>query len=525
MSGVDPEEFRLLKEHVELMKRELERKDQIIAALEQRLFGKKSERIDPGQYQLELGEEALGKPEPPPTPSENEGGPEAEEDANAGKARNRRRKNEVLPRNLPVLIEAVLVPEEVEASPGSYEKIGETHHDELEAVRSSLYYRRTVMEIYKRKDDRSRPPVKAPAPEPSIPGTMVGPDLMAAIVTDKYVDHLPHYRQAERFRRRHGAGLRRQTINGWTHAAAELLAPVYRAVKEEVRDTGLLQIDETPGDVLVPGRGETARGYFWYYRNAESGAVCCEWTLSRSHECMLEFLGLSEDSDREPFGGTIQCDGYSAYGALAKRYQNIELASCLAHIRRKLYEARQEAPEVAMPMLKAIATLYRMERTINLSNAPPGCRRLIRRGHGWEILTWLKTELTEQRNRHFPQSKMGEAIRYALGQWAGLEKCFTDGRLELDNNRIENAIRPVKLGLKNYLFIGSAERGKTAALFYTLAANCKRHGIDPEKYFAEVFRRTTSTTTVAEAAALTPARLADCLRETEETVGQQPSVA
>ena len=202
---------------------EIERKDEIIAALQKRLFGSQSERIDPDQYQLEFGEEVLGKPEPP-TPCESEGDPEADGGAKRN-AEPRRRKCDLFPRNLPVIIEEVSVPEEVAADPDAFKEIGEEHHDELEAVRSSLYWRRKVRKKYKSKEDRNRPPLMNPAPEPSIPGTMCGPDLLAMILADKYVDHLPHYRQADRFLRQHGVELTRQTLNGWTHAAAAHLDP------------------------------------------------------------------------------------------------------------------------------------------------------------------------------------------------------------------------------------------------------------------------------------------------------------
>ena len=499
-----------LTDRLAAAEREIERKDQIIEVLQKRLFGSQSERIDPDQYQLDFGEEVLGKPEPP-TPCENEGAPEEEDDERRS-AKPRRNKRELFPRNLPVVVEEVSVPEEVAGDPDAFEEIGEEYHDELEAVRALLYWRRKVRKRYKSKKDRSRPPLIAPAPEPSIPGTMCGPELMAMILADKYVDHLPHYRQSDRFLRRHGAELRRQTLNGWTHAAADHLAPVGAAILRELREADVLQIDESPGDYLAPGTGSTGQGYLWYYRDAEKGTVYCDWQLGRGHESMLAILGLDGESGLPPYTGLIQCDGFSAYQALIRRYAEISLGGCLAHIRRKFHEAREQDPVVVMPILQTIAKLYRIETWMRKANAPPDCRFLVRAGHARPLVEKLKNQILTEREKHLPRTKLGEAITYALGQWEEFERYLSDGKIEIDNNLIENTIRPAKLGLKNYLFFGNAEAGANSALLYTLAANCKVRGIDPERYFAEVLRRLPADATVEDAAALTPARLAEEIR-------------
>lgn len=187
------------------------------------------------------------------------------------------------------------------------------------------------------KTDRERPPLMAPAPEPSVPGTLCGPQLLAQILVDKYCDHLPHYRQSKRFLHRHRVSLSRQTLNGWTHSAAAHLEPIGEAIKGDLREAGLLQIDESPMDSLAPGCGKTGQGYLWYYRDAERGTIYCDWQLGRGHDCLLEILGFEETSDAAPFEGIIQCDGYSAYRALVTRYGGIRLGGCLAHNRRKFF--------------------------------------------------------------------------------------------------------------------------------------------------------------------------------------------
>lgn len=515
MSSEHPDSLSDLEEKLAAAERDIARKDQIIDALQKRLFGSKSERIDPNQHQLDFGEDVLGKAEPlPPTPCDGEGGPE-EEDAKTGTPKSRRRKGDLLPRNLPVVVEAVIIPDEVAASPEDYREIGEEHHDELRVIKPSLYYARQTRKKYRSVTDRNRPPLMTSAPEPSVPGTMAGADLIAMILADKYADHLPHYRQSDRFLRQFGAALSRQTINRWTHAAAEFLKPVGEAIKAELQNAEVLQIDESPGDYLAPGTGKTGQGYLWYYRDPLTGTFYTDWQLGRGHESMFAMLQLDGKEESKPFTGTIQCDGYSAYQALVNRYGEIDLAGCLAHIRRKFFESKEQAPEVVMPILALIAKLYRIEHWLREVGAPPECRVLVRRSRSRPLVDQLKNLILTERKAHFPRSKLGEAITYALKQWEEFERYLVDGRLDIDNNGIENAIRPAKLGLKNYMFFGSAEAGSTSALIYTLVGNCKVQGIDPERYLETVLDRKTLATTAEEAAQLTPSKLADEIRATQ----------
>lgn len=519
MAAEHPDSLSDLEEKLAAAEREIERQAQIIDALQHRLFGKKSERINPDQYQLEFGEEVLGKCEPP-TSCESEDGPEADDEDGSeaetnGRTRPRRKKADIFPRNLPVIIKEVLVPEEVKEDPEAWTEIGEEAHDTLAVVKPKIYWERIISKRFKCKDDRSRPPVIAPAPEPSVPGTKVDAGLIAMIIADKYVDHLPHYRQSARFLRQLGVRLGRQTINGWTHAAADFLSPIGEAILAELQESDALQIDETPMAYLSPGSGKIAQGYFWYYRDPESGLIYCDWQLGRGHESMFNVLRLDEEDPNLWFTGDIQCDGYSAYVALTKRYEEIQLHACLAHIRRKFYEARKQAPEVILPILRDIAIIYRYEKGLRVGNAPPDCKELVRRSHSREIAQRLKEKILTERKKHLPKSKLGEAIGYALGQWGEFERCLEDGRFDVDNNQIENAIRPAKLGLKNYLFLGSAETGKSSALLYTLVGNCKSLGIDPERYLALALDRMKLSTTAQEAAPLTPARLAEEVRATQ----------
>jgi transposase len=520
MSDASPPDLPSLLERIErlegelaLAKDELKRKDQIIAGLQHRLFGSKSERLDPAQLQLLLDELALGKPEPP---AEDDGDNPAPEEADKEKGpRSRRTKAERFPKNLRVVVEEERIPEEVRANPEEWVEYGEEFHDELEVTRPEMFWRRTVLKKFRHRD-RSRPPVIAPAPAPSIPGTLCGPNLGAQIVVDKYADHLPHYRQSRRFQRKFGVELGRQTINGWTHSIADFLRPVDLAIRNELFEAEVMEVDETPGAYLDPGQGKTGQGYLWAYLDPLAGTTYFDWQAGRGHDCLLDILGFDEETGTTNFRGIIHCDGFSAYLALVARYGGIRLAGCLAHIRRKFVEARDQAPEVVLPILKTIQEIYFIEKQTRWANAPPGCRELVRRARARPLADVLYQTILAERTAHLPKSKLGEALTYALNQWEQFSLCLEDGRLELDTNFVENAIRPAKLGLKNYLFMGSLEAGATSALFYTLLANCKVHDLDPEIYLAEVIRRLPANATPEQAAALTPARFASDLRAAQQ---------
>lgn len=504
-------EVAATKAKLEATQAELARKNQIIEALQKRIFGSSSERLDPAQLQLMFDEVVLGKPAAPP----EDGGPSAPEEQEPRSARSRRKKAELFPENLKVLIEEVIVPEEVAANPEEFIEIDEEYHDELDVTRAEMFWRRKVRKKFVRRGDRSAPPVIAPAPEASLPGSLCAPGLAAQIVVDKYCDHLPQYRQSQRFLRRHGARIGRQTLNGWTHAVAAHLSPVAEAIKAELFSARSLQVDETPIDFLSPGHGRTKQGYLWVYLDGLGGTVYYDWQLGRGHDCLLEIIGLDEESATTCFQGTIQCDGHSAYQALVARYAGIKLAGCLAHVRRRFLEAHKQAPEVVLPILLAIQKLYGIEKQLRQSKAPPDCRKLVRLSRSRPIVEELHRSILKQKTAHLPQSKLGEALNYALGQWDKLRAYLEDGELEIDNNWVENAIRPTKLGAKNYLFFGSAEAGVHNAVLYTLIENCKLQGLDPELYLTEVIRRLPSNPTPEQAAALTPSRFAAESRCTE----------
>ena len=310
----------------------------------------------------------------------------------------------------------------------------------------------------------------------------------------------------------YGVVIGRGTLNAWTHAAADHLAPVGEAIKAELFEAEVLQVDETPASYLNPGLGKTGQGCLWIYLDPGRGTVYYDWRLGRGHDCLVDIMGVDEEAGTTCFQGVIQCDGYSAYTAFVARYGGVELGGCLAHIRRKFYDARDQAPDVVPPILTDIQELYRIERWLRQTKAPPECRGLVRRARARPIVEALHRKILDERKSHLPKSNLGGAIGYALNQWEAFTLYLERGELEIDNNLVKNAIRPTKLGLKNYLFFGSAGAGKNSALIYTLLDNCAANQIDPEIYLAEAIRRLPTNPTPDQAAALTPSKFACTLR-------------
>ena len=371
------------------------------------------------------------------------------------------------------------------ANPDDYEMIGSEHTDELDIQPRCARILRTVRPKYRLKKDRTQPPVVASAPEPTIPGTQCSAGLASTLLIDKYIDHLPLYRQSQAMERDFGLQLSRQTLTKWTHAAIDRLLGINEAIKSEVLDQEVLQIDETPIDYLEPGNKKTKNGYLWVARSPENQSVYYHWSTTRAQSALLELLELEENPKQSRL---IQCDGYKVYESVAKAYPNLELGACLAHIRRKfLLPNEVESPLWAQKLLKQIQQLYAIERQLKEVQAPPDQRRETRQLKARPICNEIENLLSDNVLKYRPKEHYGRAINYAQSQWSQLKRYLEDGRMDIDNNGAENAIRPTKLGLKNWLFFGNANAGHASASIYTILQNCKSHGVNPREYLKVTF--------------------------------------
>ena len=247
---------------------------------------------------------------------------------------------------------------------------------------------------------------------------------------------------------------------------------------------GYVQVDETPVRYLAPGHGKTKLGYLWTC-GVPRGDVIFHWEVSRAATCLENIIPAD-------FRGTIQCDGYEACDCFAKRRgEKIVLAGCIAHVRRKFYEARETAPKAAGWFLRHFQNLYLLEAELRKARAGPKLREAGRASLSRPVLARLHRALGRLKTvrRYLPQSLMGKAIDHALNQWPSLLLFLEDGRLEIDNNLIENAIRPTAIGKKNWLFIGDAQAGDRSAIIYTIIECRRRRGLDPFAYLRDVFTR------------------------------------
>jgi len=334
-----------------------------------------------------------------------------------------------------------------------------------------------------------------------------GAGLLTQVIVSKYEDHLPLYRQEKIYRERHGVTLARQTLCGWVEAAADWLAPIYREMKAALVARDYLQADETPIRYLDPDvKGKSQSGWLWTY-SAPQGDVVFEWQISRSREGPRAFL--------KSFCGQLQTDGYGVYESLAReRGKELILVGCWAHARRGFHEALGEGRSAAW-LVGQIGKLYAIEKHLREQHAGPQLRAAMRAWQSRPILARLRRAMEVVRRRVLPKSLLGQAIDYTLARWEPLTRYVEDGRLEIDNNLCENAIRPTAIGKKNFLFIGHPEAGQRSAVIYSVLGSCRRHGINPAEYLQAVFERLPKATT-SELKSLTPAAWAKARRAAQQ---------
>lgn len=337
----------------------------------------------------------------------------------------------------------------------------------------------------------------APLPPSVIDKGLPGPGLVAQVTLAKYDDHIPLYRQQQQLERL-GVYFPRNTLCGWVARAAGWLQPIVREMKRELLQGDYLQVDETPVRVLDPEvPGKSAKGYLWV-AGRPGGDVIFEFYPGRGAQYARQLIG--------GFRGYLQRDGYGVYGSLANA-PNSGLISCgcLAHGRRKFVEALLDEPASAKWFVEQIRKLYQIEAHARQEAMMPEQRHRLRQQLAPAIWAALRLGLDELAPRLLPESPMGKAVRYALAEWPSWQRYLEDGRLEIDNNLTENAIRPSAIGKKNYLFIGHPEAGWRSAVIYSVIVSCRRRKIDPWSYLKDVFSRLPAASN-QQIAEFTPAR-------------------
>ncbi len=460
---------------LKVFRAEVERLKAIIDALQRHRFGRRSEQLDPDQFELALEEveTALAEAE------------HARDKASRAPAERPRKTNRGL---LPAHLERIeqIVDVEDKACPccgGALHQIGEDVAERLDVVPTTFRVLVTRRPRYGCRSCESAI-VQAPAPARIVEGGIPTEALIAQVLVAKYADHLPLYRQAQIYARQ-GIQLDRSTLADWAGRAAWYLRPLREHILERLRRSQRLFADETTAPVLDPGRGRTKTGQLWAYARDDRPwggddppMVAYVYAADRKGERAEAHLG--------DFAGILQVDGYGGYAALARRRSQIGLAFCWAHVRRKFYELADTSP-VATEVLRRIALLYAIEDEVRGSSAE--IRRAVRHDRSRIIVDDLRQYLDARNRQVSAKSKLGEAIRYALTRWDGLSRFLDDGRVDLDSNTVERSIRPLALNRKNALFAGSDEGGDNWAVIATLIENCKLSGINPHTWLTEALTK------------------------------------
>jgi transposase len=450
-----------------------------IAELKRELFGPKADRLTPEQEdQLQAVIHDMETETQRPTPDAGE--VLEEEDQPALKAAPpRRRMRHPLPADLET--ETITIEPECIACPGCGKMpihIGQEVTEEIDRIPARLIRRLTIRPKYACPCGDASVAI-APLPPRLIPQSRLGLGLAIYIVLARFDDHLSFYRLEHQFRERHAIDIPRQQMVQWIEHIATWLEPLVERMWQSMCAGGYMQVDETPVKVLDPEvRGKAAHGYLWFYA-VPGGDVLLDFDCSR---------GLAPVRRRlAGFSGTIQTDAYEVYESLHRQANGISRIGCLAHARRYMYKALQDNFTHAAWFIAQIRALYRIEDEIR--GMAPGLRHTYRRERTPEIWKIMKARAEELRSISLPKSTLGKAVNYFLNDYHALTGYLTDGRFEIDNNLVENAIRPTAVGRKRWLFIGHPDAGWRSAVIYSILVSCRRRGINPEDYLTDVLRR------------------------------------
>jgi transposase len=456
---------------------ESERLRQIIRELQRHRFGRRAESLPEEQLQFALEEaeqiEAAGLAK---TESSSE---------RKVRAANRRANRGALPSHLPRIDAVVDVASMTcPGCSGTLHRIGEDVSERLDivpaqfrvlVVRRPKYACRTCEDLV----------VQAPAPARLIEGGLPTDATVAQVLVSKYADHLPLYRQAQIYARQ-GVNLDRSTLADWVGRAAFLLRPVHQRLLDKLKSSSKLFADETTAPVLDPGRGRTKTGQLFAYARddrpwggTDPPGVAYVYAPDRKAAQPIAHLA--------GFRGILQVDGYAGYKVLAERSE-VRLAFCWSHVRRHFYELARGGPApIASEALTRIAALYRIEDDIRGRSSEE--RLAVRQERTRPLVEALQPWLREKLSLISQKTKLAEAIRYALSRWAGLGLFLEDGRVEIDNNTVERAIRPIALNRKNALFAGSDGGAEHWAVIASLIETCKLLDVEPHGYLADVITR------------------------------------
>lgn len=479
---------------------EIDRLKRVIESLKYQIFGKKSERVDEDQLLLEL-EERQRELEQLEAARIAEQAQLQEENLRSKDSRGKRKVCRIEISDKVEVVERVEIPEEVKREPDAYERVGEPEVTEmLDVIPMRVIKLRIIRPRFRRKDDRSEALKVAHAPDRILKGGYPTAGLLAFILVSKYLDHLPLHRLESIFKRA-GVIIPRQRMCHWIHEVADnWLGLIYYAIRQGVLEQNYLRIDETPICCVVPDKG-SHNAYVWVYVGGD-GMCFYDWQNTRGKS------GLSDTLNG--WNGKLLCDGYGVYKSYAHKH-NMELFGCNAHARRKFDEAWKlgEKRGSAWYLLQ-YRELFKIERNIREEQLSADAITERRESQSRPIFDAIKKRMLVDREHISSQSKLNEAFEYMQNHWDALTRYIHNPEVHIDNNAAEQAVRPLKLGMKNWLFVGHPNAGKNCAILFTILQQCKTVGINPMEYLTDVFNQLPTLSSNPEAMkALTPQNWAE----------------
>lgn len=454
-----------------------------IAWLNRQLFGRKSEKLahlDPNQLSL-FDDQALREQEAIQLEEARVAAIEKIEEAKNDKKVERR--NRKLLEDLPV-VEVIIEPENIDKE--RYKRIGEERTRSLEFEPGRLYVKEIIRPKYALKDNTQLPKegesaiMIAALPLLPIHKGLPGAGMLTEILLQKYEYHVPFYRQIQSFRHL-GLRIPESTLSGWFKPTSELLKPLYEELKKQVLSADYVQVDETTLPVIDKENKRAKKEYLWVVRSPIDSLVFFHYADgSRSAETANKLL--------KPFKGYLQSDGYSAYNIFDGKEQ-VCLVACMAHIRRAYEKALDEDKSLAEYALGEIQQLYRIERMANEKQLSYRQRKSLREKLAIPVMDSLENWMEEHYSKVLPKSLIGKAIAYSYTLWPRMRNYLKDGRLAIDNNGAENAIRPIALSRKNFLFCGNHGAAENTAIICSLLSSCKALGVNPREYLNDVLAK------------------------------------
>lgn len=367
-----------------------------------------------------------------------------------------------------------------------YVEIGTDESSRLEHIAAKTYIKKTVIhKVMLKSDSNNKTPedrriICARLPLAPVNRCMAGASVLTDIIIGKFMYHLPFYRQIQQYKES-GITISDSTMGGWYEAAVEKLKLMYDILRQHILQSEYIQIDESVLPVIDSEKHKARKGYEWCVRDAIRGAVMFYYDRgSRGGKVAREILGA--------YKGAVQCDGYDAYDQFEKN-DNITVYGCWAHARRKFVDALNENNRLATEALCFIRKIYKVESDANKAGLNADERKEQRLKISYPTIRLFETWMKETYLKVLPNSKMGDAIEYTYSLLPRLSRYVNDGRINIDNNLIENAIRPLALGRKNYLFCGNDASAYRAAIVYSLISTCKAVDVDPRTWMEDVLRK------------------------------------